>query len=326
LSSAIQGPEALPGARWQFGRASNNLGVLLLSQRRDEASQPLRHARDLLMKLTAEFPAVAQYSQELASINYNLGLMVQYTGHTAEAVTFFQESARLLESLRHRFPDTPAFRLKLAMTNVSLSEALARTAPAEAETALRKALEEESAILTEYPDVPEYQSTLGRGHYLLARLLLVKNQLTYKPREAVREAEEAQKLHQNVLQSRPDSERDMRALADDQGVLTNALIDVGRLPEAAATAAQVPKTLPADPAAFVHAAVMLIKCADAAASAPGGLREDFLVRAVATLREAVRSNVIRDPATLDVLDLRPLHDRDDFKALRDTLAQSPRTG
>ena len=135
------------------------------------------------------------------------------------------------------------------------SDVLAKTAPAEAETALRKALEEESAVLAEFPDVPEYQSILGRGHYLLARLLQVKNQVTYKPAEAVHQAEQAQSLLEKVLQRRPDSEVDQRTLAEDQGVLAIALIDVGRLPEAAATAAQLPKTRPTDPAAYVHAAV-----------------------------------------------------------------------
>ena len=104
-------------------------------------------------------------------------------------------------------------------------------------------------------------------------------------------------------------------------MLAIALIDVGRLPEAAATAERLPKTRPADPAAYVHAAALLIKCADAAPSSPGGPRADFLARPSDILREAVRSKVIRSPATLDVPDLRPLRDRDDFKALRESLAQ-----
>jgi eukaryotic-like serine/threonine-protein kinase len=326
LSPSIVGTQALPGARWQFARTSNNLGALLLGQRRDGAGQPFAQAREILTKLTAEFPAITQYSQELASVAYNLGGMAQSSGRAGDAVASFQESARLLESLRHRFPETPAFRLKLAMTNVSLSESLAKTAPAEAETALRKALEEESAILNAFPDVPEYQSITGRGHYLLAQLLQMRNQVTYKPSEAVHQAEQAQDLLEKVLRSRPDSDLDTRALALAQGVLSTALIEVGRLPEAAATAARLPKTRPNDPAAYVHAAALLIKCADMASNTPGGLREDFLVRAVATLREAVRSNVIQSPAILDLPDLRSLRDRDDFKTLSETLTVSPRSG
>jgi eukaryotic-like serine/threonine-protein kinase len=326
LSSSIEGPQALPGARWQFARASNNLGALLLVHRRDGAGEPLRRAREILMKLTAEFPAVAQYSQELASINFNLGLMAQFAGHPEEAVASLQDSARLLESLRHRFPESPVYRLKLAMTDVALADVQAKTAPAQAETALRKALEEESAVLAEFPDVPEYQSILGRGHYLLARLLQTKNQVTYKPVDAVDQAEQARSLHAKVLEGRPDSDIDQRTLADDQGVLTIALIDVGRLQEATAMAAQLPKTRPADPAAYVQSAALMVKCADGVSTTKGTSREEILARAVGILRDAVRSHVIRSPATLDVKDLRLLHDRDDFKALRDSLAQSPRSG
>ena len=134
--------------------------------------------------------------------------MAGSSGHPAEAVASFQESARLLESLLKRFPEAPTYRLKLAMTNIALGDALARTAPAEAETALRKALQDASAVLAEYPDVPEYQSILGAGHYLLARLLLDKNQATYKPAEAVQHAEEAQSLLREGFPSRPDSELD----------------------------------------------------------------------------------------------------------------------
>jgi eukaryotic-like serine/threonine-protein kinase len=326
LLPSIDGPQALPGAQWQYARASNNLGALFLGQRRDEASQPLRLAQDILMKLTAEFPTIAQYSVELSAVDYNLGLMGGSTGHPADAVASFQESVRLLESLLKRFPDAAAYRLKLAMTNIALADALARTAPADAEKALRSALQVASAVVADYPDVPEYQSVLARGHYLLARLLMEKNQATYKPTEAIEHAEQAQSLYGKVLSKRPDSEVDTRALADDQGVLANALIALGRFPEAATTAEQLPKTRPADPAAYVHAAALLIKCADGAPSSPGGPRAAFLTQAVDILRQAVRIKAIRSPATLDVPDLRPLRDRDDFKTLRETLAHPPSAG
>src|SRR4029077_16507732 len=100
--------------RWQAARAAGNLGGLLLDQkRREEAGQQLGRARELLRKLAAEFPSVAQYSQELASVEYNLGLMAAHSGRPDEAVIFYKESARLLELLRSRFPETPALRLKL---------------------------------------------------------------------------------------------------------------------------------------------------------------------------------------------------------------------
>jgi len=328
LEPSVQGPAALPGARWQFARVANNLGALFLIQKRDEAVEQLRSARDILMKLAAEFPAIAQYQQELATVEYNLGFFTQRAGRLEEAAAFYKESDRLLEALLGRFPGTPSFRLKLAMAQVAISECLAGTAPAAAVTALGKALDQESALSAEFPDVPEYQSALGRGHYQLAKLLLVPNLVTYKPSEALHQAEEAQKLLRQSLQSRPDSDTDRRLLAEDQGVLTLALIDLGRLADAVAAAGQLTATRPADPAAYVHAAALLIRCARAAPSTPEGLQlaEASLDRAVSVLGEAVRAKLIRSSATLDIPELRHLQGRDKFKALRDSLPSSDHKG
>ena len=218
------------------------------------------------MKLVSEFPAIAQYQSELARVEYDLGLFTQHAGHPEEAMALHKDSARLLESLRGRFPGIPSYRQKLAKAHVAIGDGLAATAPADAEKALNKALEEHSALVAEFPDVPEYQSALGRGRYQLARLLLVRDQVTYNPAEALRQADEAQKLHRQVLKSRPDSDTDLRMLADDQGVLTLALIELGRLADAIDAAGQLPVTRPADPAAYVHAAALMVQCARAAPS------------------------------------------------------------
>jgi serine/threonine protein kinase len=328
LSPSIDGPAALPGSRWQFARACNNLGKLLLDQRNDEAAEPLNRAHGVLAKLAAEFPAVAQYSQELASVEYNLGLLAQRARHPEQAVAAYKESARLLESLRRRFLETPAIRLNLARAKVAVGEVLAKTEPREARTALGQALDEQSAVLTEFPDVPEYQSTAGRGHFQLGRLLKDPKQVTYDPAEALRHFETAQTLIKQALRSRPDSDTDKRNLVETQQLMTLALIDVGRLAEAAATAEQLPVTLSTDVAVYVRAAALLIKCSDAATSTPEGQRqaEACLTRAVGILHDGVRGGVIRSPKTLLIPDLSRLHDRDDFKKVLDSVSQAPHTG
>jgi hypothetical protein len=310
-----------------------------LDQRKGGAGEQLRRARDILRKLAAEFPAVAQYQQELALVEYNLGLLALSAARQeksvalradrqAEAVASYKASARLLESLKRRFPRTPAFRQNLARAQVAMSESLGRTVPAGAETALRKALEEQSALLAEFPGVSEYQRTLGRGHYQLARLLLVPDQITYKPEDAVHQAEEAQVLFKQVLQAHPDSDADQLNLAEDQGVLTLALIAAGRLSDAMATAEQLPVTRPADPEAYRRAAALLVRCAAAASKTDDGQQfaERSLARAVGILRDAVRARLIRSSAALDHPDLHPLRDRDDFKALRGSLPQPDHRG
>jgi hypothetical protein len=200
---------------------------------------------------------------------------------------------------------------------------LAATTPEEAEASLKKALDEQSILQAEYPGVPEYQRTVGRGHYQLS-LLLVRS----KPAEAVLEAEKAQALHQQVLLTRPDSEPDQRFVMEDQILLSQALIAAGRLPEAMAVAEQLPSIRPADPRLIAHAVGLLIRCAGAVKDTSEGRKqaEDCLARAVGMLRNAVRAKVIRSRATLDEKDFDRLRDRDDFKTLRDSVDESVHVG
>jgi serine/threonine protein kinase len=328
LEPRIKGAAALPGARWQFARIANNLGALLYNQKRPEAGDLFQRAQDLLSKLAAEFPAIAQYQQELARVEYDLGLFKQNARHPEEAVALVQESARLLESLGARFPAVPLYRQKLAKAHVAIGEGLAATNPAKAVQTLKMALQEHSALAAEFPDVPEYASALGRGHYQLARLLLMRNQMTYNPADALHEAEEAQKHLKPVLERRPESDADRRTLTEAQGVLTLALIELGRVADAIEAAGRLPATRPLDPAAYVHASALLIRCAQTAPSIPAGqeLAEKSLARAVSVLAEAVRAKAIRSPATLDLPVLAPLQKRDDFKALRGSLPQSEQGG
>jgi serine/threonine protein kinase/tetratricopeptide (TPR) repeat protein len=323
LAPLVKVQEPLPAARWQFARASNNLGSLLLKGRPGEASTLLRDAQGLLSKLAAEFPAVTQYPLELASVEYNQGLLAAITGHPPDAISSYKESVRILESLKRRFPAIPAYRMKLAVSNVALSDAFAGTTPDEAEACLKKALDEQSILLAEYPGVPEYQRTVGRGHYQLS-LLLVRS----KPTDAVLEAEKAKALHQQVLLTEPDSELDQRFVMEDQILLSQALIAAGRLSEAMAAAEQLPSIRPADPRFYVHGVGLLIRCALAVKDTPEGRKsaEDCLARAVGMLRDAVRAKVIRSGATLDAPDFDRLRDRDDFKALRNSVDEAAHVG
>jgi serine/threonine protein kinase/tetratricopeptide (TPR) repeat protein len=322
---SIESPDPLPAPRWQVARVSNNLGSLLLQKSRthDEATTHLHRAQGLLRKLASEFPAVAQYPLELASVEYNLGMLAANTNHPDQAIAAYKESVRLLEPLRHHFPKSPAYRMKLALAEVALGNALRKTAPAEAEGSVRKALAEQSAVLAQYPGVPEYALEVGRGHYQLGLLLI-----SLKPAEAVLEAEKASRLYKDVLSTRPDSELALAYVLDNQLLLANALIAAGRLTDAMAAAEQLPSFHPVEPRFYINAAALLIRCAQAAPDTKDGRRlaEDSLVRAVGVLRKAVQAKVISSKATLDLKDLAPLSGRDDFNRLRESLDDSVHIG
>jgi serine/threonine-protein kinase len=323
LAPSLKDREALPAVRWQLARVSNNLGILLRKERPDDAGSHLRQAEALLQKLVNEFPRVAQYTLELASVESNLGRLAQER-QPEKALECYREAARLFGSLKERFPGAPIYRMKLAVGELAIAEVLATTAEEVAETAALKALEELSALQSEYSGVLQYERILGRSHYQVGRVLLVKG----KPADAVRHLEQAMALAKQVLQARPDSASDKLYLAEDQILLTEALIKTGRLAEAQTSAEQIPAITPTDPKAYLHAAAFLIRCANAAANTPEGkqLAEDNLARAVKVLGDAVRDRVIQSRKILDIKDLAPLGDRDDFQKLRNSLNESTRPG
>ncbi len=325
LGPSLEGPDPLPGPRWQVARVSNNLVSLLLLNRRtfDEARTLVRRAQGLLRKLVGEFPAVTHYPLELATVEYNLGTLAASTNQPEQAVAAFKESVRLLEDLKRRFPESPAYRMKLAHSQVALAKALGASTPAEAEGSLRKALDEQAALLTQYRGVPEYQLASGRDHYQLA-LFLVRS----KPADAVLQAEKAKTLYNDVLKTWPDSELAFRYILENQVLLSHALIGAGRLADAIATAEQLPSLNPAELKFYMNAVGLLIQCAKAAPETVDGRKqaEDCLARAVGIVRNAIQAKVIRSNTKLDVPDFDPLRDRDDFKRLRDALSDSVHIG
>jgi hypothetical protein len=138
----------------------------------------------------------------------------------------------------------------------------------------------------------------------------------------------AEALYKQVLKNRPDSPQDQVALAENQIVMTVALIAAGRLADAQATAERLPAIMPGNPNLYVRAAAQLIACAEAAPGTPEGQRlsEDSLSRAVAVLRAGVSAKAIQSPKSLDVSDFVKLRDRTDFKAVRDSILNSGSPG
>jgi serine/threonine protein kinase len=324
LAPLTTGATALPASKWQLARAANNLATLLLKRNPDEATRQLETARDMLGMLKGEFPAIPQYTQELASVQSNLGHLAQNAGRGDEAKASYQEVIALLESLKNR---TPALRLKLALANVDLNEILANTSPVEAEAALRKALGEETELQAQYPNVPDYKQNLGRGHYQLARLLY---RLKRFP-AAAEEDQTARDLHQQVLATGSGSEAVRGLLLEDQGFLTLSLIAAGRLADAASVCDQIATTHPTDRKAHLRGAAYLVKCGDSARAATKSdpklpdRSDDYFSRAVKFLRNAYQ--IAPYPAKdLDREEFQSLQGREDFENLRRALSQPPSSG
>jgi tetratricopeptide (TPR) repeat protein len=324
MEPLIQGPSPVPGTRWQYARAANNLGIALLGVQREKSRRLMNTARDLLQTLSAEFPDVPEYPQELASVHYNLGLLSQVEGRLDEALAAYKEDAALLETLRSRFPENPVLRQKLALALIGQNEVLANTSAVEAEASLRKALDEETAVVAKFPNVPEYQSNLGRGHCQLAGILMRRG----RPDDASAEAEAALKIHKAVQHLAPGTASIEHYVWEDLAVLTSALISSQRLADAAKTAQEFVTITPAEEKAVLNAAGLLVRCSIEAARTSEGKApsEQLQSQAVKMLSEAVRANVLKTGAPLEGPVFNPLRGRDDFENLMRSLTQAPRHG
>ena len=316
VAPLVEGPDPLPGPRWQVSRICNSLGSLLLNGRYDEAATHLGRAQGLLRKLVSEFPQVVTYPLELASVEYNLGYLAAKTKHPEQAVASYKESVRLLEELKRRVPASPAYRMKLAVSQLALGQVLAATKPTEAEAAVRKALDEQSSLLKEYPDVWEHEVAVGRGHYELGLLLRAR-----EPAKAILEAENARGRLNEALKARPGSGLVQGYALDNQMLLSQALIAAGRLADAMNAVEQIPTLFPQNLNAYLLAVGLLIECAKASPDTPDGRKQAdaILARAVGIVRNAIQAKAITRKATLDEKVFHPLRSREDFKRLGESL-------
>ena len=213
--------------------------------------------------------------------------------------------------------------MRLATSQVALGEILAATEPLAAESSLKKALDEQSALLNEYPGIPEYQLDAGRSHYQLGLLLVKSN-----PHEAVLQAEKARKLHSDALRSGPT--RKLRS--DDLPRRSSAALPRPFERRTPARSCGHGRADPRDSSARTKVLRQRCRFPDhvrrATDDTPTGRKqsEDCLARAVGVLRKAVQAKVISSPKTLDIKDFDPLRKRDDFIRLRDSLDESPHIG
>lgn len=311
LGPRVEGPESLPGLRWQWARAASNLGALVHDERPAEAADWYDRAIARLRTLAAEFPRVPQYRAELADALYNRGLVARDLDPSS-ALAFLRSALDLLDALVHDAPAYPAYLTRRARVRVDLNALLADTDPEAAEIQMRGSVGDLQTLVDTHPDAAEYLAALGRARYHLARFLLAHA----RPADAAAEAAAAVELHRRVLRAWPGSETDRLHLFEALSALAFAEIDAGRPAEAAAAADELPRALPQKPEAHLQAAALLVRLAEVDSAAA----DAHLDRAVRILTDAVAREVIVSPDDLDLDALRPLQSRADFLRLRRRLA------
>jgi len=317
LASLDRTRGALPGARWQVARASNNLGNLLAStgQASKSAEAFLIRARDELDRLFAEFPGILQYRRELASIFNNLGRLGRDREQAELASESFRQAANLLKPLATEYPQVPDYRQNLAIVQFQLNLLRLATDPAGAEPALAQVLNDQERLIASYPDVPDYRNALGRNLFDYGKLLFERG----KSAPAANLIERAVARFQEALKADPGNRVYTKNLYEGLTLQMELALESNQVERAARCAELLVDVLPNQLSGYLTVAAGLSRCVKLAPHetqlAPGEgeeKAETYGRRAVELLRQAVDRGLLRSADPLKVEEFVPLRPRPDF--------------
>jgi serine/threonine protein kinase/Flp pilus assembly protein TadD len=327
--------------RADLGRTYIQLGNLV----RDEgklldAFQWYKKAREVWQKVVQERPDVAEFQSNLAVSHYNFGITLQDLRLALAALSAHKSGRDVRERLVKEHPRDKVYRRQLAESWNSCG--IAELSLRRRDIALRsfeEARERFAGLVKDYPDNARYLSDLGRAH--LNRGITL-NEMG-KPKEALPEFQMClDRQRQAIARVRPQGGPDPICAADNDRAgkkkdpkdcryreLTGkaylhrgkAQRLLGRLAEAA-EACREARGFCRDAQDFSKIGVELAGCVALLDKSKVSSREDLLRQrwagwAVDSLRQAVRHGFDRNRLK-DNADLKPLHDRDDFKALLET--------
>ena len=183
--------------------------------------------------------------------------------------------------------------------------------------------------MARFPDVPEYECALGRTLHDLSFLLCSRTDF----QGARRLLDQAIRHLRTALEANPRNAAYHEYLGDSLGLFAKTSIQLGEHAEAAEAAEQVPGVRPEALEQHLRAAALLTKCVGLASAdrhladaKRRDLEKKYAYRAVKILRSAVQQGLLKDVRGLDLEDFDPLRERDDFKALRETLETRAKVG
>jgi serine/threonine protein kinase/tetratricopeptide (TPR) repeat protein len=162
-----------PSVRKETGLAYQRMADLLRKLRQhDEAKAAYEQAIALLGQLAADFPAVAEYRQQLAD-SYNwLGELLRTTREPPRAREAYGRARDLQQRLVAEFPQEPAYRQDLARSHSNLGILLKDTGSTkDAEQAFTEALAILEDLVREFPEVPSYRQHRARTYLNLGPVL-----------------------------------------------------------------------------------------------------------------------------------------------------------
>jgi serine/threonine-protein kinase len=328
IEGLSQPQRALPGARWQVARTSNNLGSIIYNKEpaSKSAEQLIIQARDELRQLAVEFPAILQYRRELASILTNLGRLARDRELTELASEAFNQAAGVLGLLAERYPQVPDYRQNLAIAHFQLSLLKYGADPAGAEADLAAVVNDQKQLVAAYPNVPDYRNALGRNLLDHGKLLRDRGQ----PDRAAQLVQEAVDRFEEALKDDPGNRAYSANLQQALTLQMDIALDRQQLPDAARYAEQLVQGQHDQLVDYLTAAAGLAECSESATRhepAAAGEESSSAVaygrRAVELLRKARDRGLLDVRKPLEMKEFVPLRKRQDFIELYQGLPETP---
>jgi serine/threonine protein kinase/tetratricopeptide (TPR) repeat protein len=214
------------------GRAYDRLGAL--HRQMGETAEALADYEQMyaiFARLSADFPTVSQYRENLADSRNSLGLLLAHLRKRDEAEAAHRAALAIREKLAAEFPTVPKYRDDLARTRNNLGVLLSDWGEhAEAETECRSALAIREKLAADFPAVPEYRDILAGTRTNLGMLL------SYRGEHAEAEAayRSALAIHEQLVADFPTVPEYRKNLAVTHRRLGLLLAHLGRLDEAEA--------------------------------------------------------------------------------------------
>jgi tetratricopeptide (TPR) repeat protein len=281
-----------------------NLGNLLrdLGQWK-EAETAYRAALAIKEKVTADFPAVPAYRQDLARTHSNLGVLLHFLDKPKEAEKAFRAALALQEKLTADFPAVPVYQVEWTGTCLNLGNLIRIDGkPAESLPWYGQAIAALTPLLDKEPGLAMARLFLRNSHWGRARALGALDRHGDALPDWDKTVELSAPIERNALQA-------SRALAR---------VRAGKVDDAVAEVVELTK-LKGWTAVQLYNFASIYSLASAKDKAK---QDEYAQRAVALLRQAVQAGY-KDVAHLKRdADLDPLRQRDDFKMLLAELEKS----
>jgi eukaryotic-like serine/threonine-protein kinase len=341
----------VPDYREALGLTHNNLGNLLAGMgKRPEAEDQYRQALAIKEKLVAEFPGVEAHRADLAVSHNNMGVLLAGLGKLPEAEEQNRKALAIREMLAADFPAVPSHRTDLAHSHNNLGLVLKGLgkSPA-AEQQYRKALAIQEMLAADFPAVPQYRVHLGGSYCNLGALVSESGQpgeslnwfekairILAAAYEQDRRLVEAREFLRNSRWNRAIAYDRLRkfveAIADwDEAIelspegerpgfraaRATSRLQAGQLAEAEAEVAELTKSSKWNSGQWYDFA-----CFYAVASGKlADKNKEYADQAMDLLRKAVTAGWSDAAHMAKDADLDPLHGREDFKKLIESLAK-----